>query len=134
MTQCEYLGRKFKLSSKMIKTLQAVELSTELDYTEQETAGGLPQLAIKGYKPQSMSIGYTCVTSAGVNPYEEYCEWKKLIGKSSEFYVGSEQFGIDVFTLKGVALNGGKVNVRGQFLTGTITLDLSQDIVATEGN
>lgn len=131
--QCEYLGKKFKLSNKMIKALQSVELTTEIDYTEQNTAGGLPQLAIKGYKPQSTNIEYNCTSSAGVNPKDEYEQWKKLIGKASEFYVGSEQFGIDIFTLNGVALRGGKVNLRGDFITGTISLSLTQDIVAMEG-
>lgn len=131
--QCEYLGRTFKITNKMIKALQSVELNTELDYTEQNTAGGLPQLAIKGYKPQSTDVEYNCVTAVGVDPYKEYCEWKKLIGKASEFYVGSEQFGIDVFTLQSVSLTGAKVNLKGEFITGTISLTLTQDIVATEG-
>ena len=131
--QCEYLGRTFKITNKMIKALQSVELNTELDYTEQNTVGGLPQLAIKGYKPQSTTIQYNCVTAVGVDPYKEYCEWKKLIGKASEFYVGKDQFGIDIFTLRGVALQGAKVNLKGEFLTGTISLTLEQDIVAMEG-
>ena len=130
--QCEFLSRSFKVSNKMIKALKSVELSTELDYTEQITAGGLPQLAIKGYKPQSTTIEYNCVTATGVDPYKEYCEWKKLIGKASEFYVGKEQFGIDIFTLRGVALQGGKVNLKGAFVSGTISLTLEQDIVAME--
>lgn len=130
MKQCEYLGRDFRVSSKIIRSLKTVELSTELDYNEQTTVGGLPQLEIKGYKPQEFSIAYTCVTATGTNPYTEYCEWKKLIGKAGEFYIGGEQFGIDIFTLRGVSLSGGKVSPKGEFLTGTITLELTQDIVA----
>lgn len=131
MIQCEYLGRKFKINRNMVKSLQSVELTSELDYTEQKTAGGLPQLAIKGYKPQKTTIKYECVASAGVNPYEEYKEWKKKIGEAGEFYVGSDLFGVDVFTLKTVTMESQRINARGQFLAGTITLDLTQDIVAT---
>jgi hypothetical protein len=127
--QCEFLKRQFKITSKEIKNLQSVDLTTEIDYTEQTTVGGLPQLAITGYKPQSFTVSYNCVTSAGVNPYKEYCAWKKLIGKTGEFYLGQDQFGVDVFTLMNVSMNGGKVNARGEFVSGQITLELSQDIV-----
>ncbi len=131
MTQCEYLGRKFKINRNMVRSLQSVELTSELDYTEQKTAGGLPQLAIKGYKPQKTSIKYNCVASAGVKPYEEYKEWKKKIGQAGEFYVGGDLFGVDVFILKGVSMKSEAINVRGELLEGDITLELTQDIVAT---
>lgn len=131
MVQCEYLGRKFKINRNMVKSLQSVELTSELDYTEQKTAGGLPQLAIKGYKPQNTSIKYDCVAGAGVNPYDEYKAWKEKIGQAGDFYVGSDLFGVDVFTLKGVSMTSENINARGEFLAGTITLELTQDIVAT---
>ncbi len=133
MVQCEYLGRKFSLSSKAVKNLKAVELRTEIDYEEKKTAGGMPQVNIKGYKPQSIPLEYNCVTSAGVDPYEEYKAWKKKVGKGGEFYVGSDQFGVDIFVLKGVSMTGAKVNIKGRFVTGTISLSLTQDIVSTGG-
>ena len=102
MKQCEYLGRNFGINKKMLKQLQAVELKSEIDYTEQDTAGGLPLLEIKGYKPQSINISYPAITGAGVNPYDEYVAWKEKLGKAGEFFIGSEQLGVDVFTLKRV--------------------------------
>lgn len=130
MVQCEYLGRNFGINKKMWKQLQAVELKSEIDYTEQEAAGGLPLIDIKGYKPQSLNIGYTAITGAGVDPYEEYTKWKEKLGNAGEFFIGSEQFGVDVFTLKGVAMNEGKIDAKGRFVSGKITLTLTQDIAA----
>jgi hypothetical protein len=134
MVQCEYLGVKFQVSRKVIKSLQALELSTELDYAEQQTAGGLPQLAIKGFKPQNTTLEYTCMQEVGLDPFAEYNSWKKKIGKAGELYVGDSQFGVDKFVLRGVSLSGTKIDNRGRFRLGTITLDLSQDIVAKGGS
>lgn len=130
MIQCEYLGRNFGINKKMLKQLQAVELKSEIDYNEQDTAGGLPLIEIKGYKPQSLSIGYMAITGAGVNPYEEYTAWKKKLGKAGEFFIGSEQLGVDVFTLKSVSLTGGKIDAKGRFVSGNISISLTQDIAA----
>lgn len=128
MVQCEFLKRKFKINKNVLKQLQSVALISEIEYTEQEAMEGLPQIEIKGYKPQSVSIRYTAVTTAGVNPYTEYSEWKKKLGKAGEFYIGEEQFGVDIFTLERVSMIGAKINAKGEFLIGEIELALTQDI------
>lgn len=130
MVQCEFLSRKFQVNRNVIKQLQSIELISEIEYTEQETMEGLPQVEIKGYKPQNFSVNYTAVTTAGVNPYEEYCKWKKKLGKAGEFYIGEEQFGVDIFTLESVSMVGAKINAKGEFLCGDIELTLTQDIAA----
>jgi hypothetical protein len=130
MIQCEFLEKKFKITKEVARLIGSIELETAIDYNEQETHNGLPQLEIKGYKPQSFTIEYTAATAAGANPMEEYRAWKKKLGKAGEFYLGENQLGIDVFTLKSLALNDAKVNARGDFLSGTISLGLSQDIAA----
>lgn len=126
--QCEYLGRKFAINKRMLKHLQSIDLISEIEYTEQDTAGGLSQVEIKGYKPQSVKISYVAVTAAGVDPYQEYCIWKNGLGKTGELFVGQEQFGVDVFMLQGVSMHGAKVDAKGSFVTGTIELTLTQDI------
>lgn len=130
MTQCEYLSIKFGITKNVLKQLQSVALISEIEYTEQETVGGLPQLEIKGYKPQSFKVSYPAITTAGTNPYDEYCKWKKKLGKAGEFYVGKEQFGVDVFVLESVMMSGAKINAKGEFVMGVIELALTQDIAA----
>jgi hypothetical protein len=130
MTQCEFLEKKFKIDKKTARLLNSIELQTAIDYTEQETIDGLPQLDIKGFKPQSFNVEYKAVTAMGTNPLDEYNAWKKELGKAGVFYLGEQQLGVDVFVLKTVALNDGKINARGEFITGTIQLGLTQDIVA----
>jgi hypothetical protein len=128
--QCEFLERKFKISKEEAKLLKSIELETSIDYNEQETMNGLPQLEIKGYKPQSFNVEYTAAAAAGVDPLQEYNAWKKKLGKAGPFYLGADQLGIDIFVLKSVNLNEGRVNVRGDFVVGKISLGLTQDIAA----
>jgi hypothetical protein len=130
MTQCEYLEKAFKIDKNTARLLKSIELETAIDYNEQDTMGGLPQLEIKGFKPQSFTVSYTAVNAAGTDRLQEYRAWKKKLGNAGNFYIGAEQFGVDIFTLKSVSLNDAKVSVRGEFITGTIQLGLTQDIAA----
>lgn len=134
MIQCEFLEKEFKIDKKAARLLKSIELETAIDYNEQETIGGPPQLEIKGFKPQSFTVNYAAIKAAGVDPYKEYKFWKKKLGQAGNFYVGDQQMGVDVFVLKKVSLTNANVNVRGEFITGQIQLELTQDIAAEGGN
>ena len=129
MVQCEFLGEKFEVSLKKINAIKNIEITTEIEYNEAETLGGLPTVEIKGYKPQSFSISYTAATSAGLNPYKEYKKWKKKLGESGFFYAGKNQIGLAEFVLMGVTMSNAKVTPSGLFYIGEIELQLEQDIL-----
>ena len=130
MIQCEFLEKTFEVSKKKINALRAVEIESAIDYNESDTMDGLPQVEIKGYKPQGFSLEYTALPAAGLNPLKEYRAWKKKLGKAGTFYVGGDQFGADIFLLKAVNMTEGKVNTAGDFIAGKISITLEQDIAA----
>lgn len=130
--QAEFLGIQFKLTEELLRGLSSISLKTEAKTEETESRDGLPQIDVIGFEPQSLTIDYKAHSGMGVDPLEEYRAWRKKLGESGPFYLGGDQYGVDVFILMNVRLSNTTLNSAGQILTGTITLQLAQDIVVTE--
>jgi hypothetical protein len=130
--QAEFLGVPFVVSEKTLRSLSTIGLKREAKYTETEARDGLPQLDVKGFEPQKIAVEYRAHIGMGTGPLAEYNRWKAKLGQSGPFLLGGSQFGVDVFVLMDVRLSGATLSNAGKLLTGTISLQLEQDIIVTE--
>lgn len=120
MPQASWGEMTWEIANHAAQLFVSLDLAHQLKQEKNKDRDGQNSNATKGVTQDDFSVEWTITPLAGVDVWDTFSRWKKLIGSIATFRVG-EAVTIENAQLARVALSNTVIDARGRFLSAQIS-------------
>ena len=125
--QAQWNNEIFGRTATALRNLDSFEISCGIVTEEQESANGVKKTIVKGYAAEELKISYNAGFVVGLDPRQEFEDFKKVAGVQDNFYLGNINVGRTQFELDEVQISDTQIDNSGRIFAGKISLSFSGD-------
>lgn len=125
-------SKVFQVDPDKIYTFNGFAYNTALQIEKQDADGTKPSSYLKGVDLDTISLTIKLDAANGVNPRNEWGEWKKILEAQAthQFILGGVPIGDTNFLLKSVAVSNANIESTGKILALDLALEFEEYIRA----